>query len=92
MYDFSTLLQFLIGGISVGCIYGLVGIGFSVLYNSSGIINFAQGGFVMLGGMLTYIFYSLVGVPLLLGLRGAVARGSLQPVPRRSRLQARPRS
>ena len=64
MYDFSTLLQFLIGGISVGCIYGLVGIGFSVLYNSSGIINFAQGGFVMLGGMLTYILYSLVGVPL----------------------------
>ena len=56
VYDLSTLLQFLIGGISLGCIYGLVGIGYSVLYNSSGIINFAQGGFVMLGGMLTYIF------------------------------------
>ena len=61
MYDASTLLQFLIGGLSVGCIYGLVGIGYSVLYNSSGIINFAQGGFVMLGGMLTYVLFSLVG-------------------------------
>ncbi len=77
MYDFPTLLQFLIGGLSVGCIYGLVGIGFSVLYNSSGIINFAQGGFVMLGGMLTYVLYSLVGVPLVLAMVGAIALVSL---------------
>lgn len=72
MYDASTLLQFLIGGLSVGCIYGLVGIGYSVLYNSSGIINFAQGGFVMLGGMLTYIFYSVFGVPLVLAMLAAI--------------------
>lgn len=72
MYDVSTLLQFLIGGLSVGCIYGLVGIGFSVLYNSSGIINFAQGGFVMLGGMLTYVLYSLVGIPLVLAMLAAI--------------------
>lgn len=64
MYDFSTLLQFLIGGISVGCVYGLVGIGYSVLFNASAIINFAQGAFVMLGGMLTYVFFSLAGFPL----------------------------
>lgn len=73
MYDFSTLLQFLIGGLSVGCIYGLVGIGFSVLYNASGIINFAQGGFVMLGGMLTYVLYSLVGIPLVPAMLAAIA-------------------
>lgn len=73
MYDLSTLLQFLIGGFSVGCIYGLVGIGYSVLYNSSGIINFAQGGFVMLGGMLTYILYSIVGIPLVLSMLAAIA-------------------
>jgi branched-chain amino acid transport system permease protein len=77
VYDFPTLLQFLIGGLSVGCIYGLVGIGFSVLYNSSGIINFAQGGFVMLGGMLTYVLYSLVGVPLVLAMLAAIALVSL---------------
>jgi branched-chain amino acid transport system permease protein len=72
VYDLSTLLQFLIGGISVGCVYGLVGIGYSVLYNSSGIINFAQGGFVMLGGMLTYVLYSLVGLPLILAILIAI--------------------
>jgi branched-chain amino acid transport system permease protein len=68
VYDPSTLLQFLIGGLSVGCVYGLVGIGYSVLYNASGIINFAQGGFVMLGGMLTYVFFSIVGLPLILAI------------------------
>jgi branched-chain amino acid transport system permease protein len=73
VYDLPTLLQFLIGGITVGCIYGLVGIGYSVLYNSSGIINFAQGGFVMLGGMLTYVLYSLVGIPLILAMIAAIA-------------------
>lgn len=72
MYDASTLLQFLIGGLSLGCIYGLVGIGFSVLYNSSGILNFAQGGFVMLGGMLTYIFYTVVGIPIVIAMLGAI--------------------
>lgn len=73
MYDVSTFLQFVISGISIGCIYGLVGIGFSVIYNSSGIINFAQGAFVMLGGMVTYVLYSLAGLPLIVAIAGAIA-------------------
>ena len=43
-----------LSGIAVGCIYGLIGIGFCVIYNASGIVNFAQGAFVMLGGMIAY--------------------------------------
>ena len=45
-------LQSRVSGIGVGCIYGLIGIGFCVIYNASGIVNFAQGAFVMLGGMI----------------------------------------
>ena len=59
------LLQFLVSGIGVGCVYGLIGIGFCVIYNASGIVNFAQGGFVMLGGMVTYVLYAQVGLALL---------------------------
>lgn len=66
MYNFATLLQFFISGVSVGCVYGLVGVGFTVIYNASGIVNFAQGGFVMLGGMVTYVLFSLAGLPLAL--------------------------
>ena len=65
MIDFAYLGQTILNGLSVGCIYGLIGIGFCVIYNASGIVNFAQGAFVMLGGMLTYIF-QLYHVPLIL--------------------------
>jgi branched-chain amino acid transport system permease protein len=55
MVDFAFLGQTILNGLSVGCIYGLIGIGFCVIYNASGIVNFAQGAFVMMGGMLTYV-------------------------------------
>jgi branched-chain amino acid transport system permease protein len=63
-YDWPTLVQFVITGLAVGCVYSLVGLGFTVIFNASGILNFSQGSFVMLGGMLTYLFYSRVGLPL----------------------------
>ena len=56
----------MLSGIGVGCIYGLIGIGFCVIYNASGIVNFAQGAFVMLGGMLTHIAFQQLGLPVLL--------------------------
>ncbi len=65
MLDLSFLGQTILNGLSVGCIYGLIGIGFCVIYNASGIVNFAQGAFVMLGGMITYVLVSL-NVPLIL--------------------------
>lgn len=63
MYDVTTLVQFLVSGVALGCIFGLVAIGFSVIFNASGIVNFAQGSFVMLGGILTYVTYK-AGIPL----------------------------
>ncbi len=44
-------LQFVAGGLTTGAIYALVALGFSIIFNASGIINFAQGEFVMIGGM-----------------------------------------
>ncbi|WP_342642527.1 branched-chain amino acid ABC transporter permease [Rhodoligotrophos ferricapiens] len=66
MPDMTFLAQALVSGISTGCIYGLVGIGFCVIYNASGIVNFAQGAFVMLGGIVTYSLFASAGVPMLL--------------------------
>src|SRR3981081_1670921 len=62
--DLSYLPQIALSGIGVGCIYGLIGIGFCVIYNASGIVNFAQGAFVMLGGMLTHVAFQTYGIPL----------------------------
>jgi branched-chain amino acid transport system permease protein len=71
--DFSYLPQIALSGIGVGCIYGLIGIGFCVIYNASGIVNFAQGAFVMLGGMLTYSAFHQLGLPLFAAALLAVA-------------------
>jgi branched-chain amino acid transport system permease protein len=56
-------LQFVFSGLTVGAVYALVALGFTLVYNASGVINFAQGEFVMLGGMLT-VFLSIAGMPL----------------------------
>jgi branched-chain amino acid transport system permease protein len=61
--DATFVLQTMVSGIGTGCIYGLIGIGFCVIYNASGIVNFAQGAFVMLGGMITHALLTRAGLP-----------------------------
>jgi len=58
------LIQSLVNGLGVGLIYGLIAIGFSVIYNASGIVNFAQGVFVMLGGMFAHTLLTRYGLPM----------------------------
>ncbi len=48
----SDLMQFVFSGLTTGSIYALAALGFSLIYNASGVINFAQGDFLMLGGMI----------------------------------------
>lgn len=60
----AQFLQFLMSGLTVGAVYALVGLGFTIIYNASGVVNFAQGEFVMIGGMVT-VFAVAAGVPLL---------------------------
>ncbi len=47
----EQFFQYVLSGITIGSIYVIVAIGFNIIYNTTGIINFAQGEFVMLGGM-----------------------------------------
>ena len=68
----SALLQFLISGINLGCIYAAIGLGLFVVYSVTRVLNLAQGEFVMLGGMLTVSFLRM-GIPLLPTLLLAVA-------------------
>ncbi len=68
----TVFLQFLFSGLTVGAIYALVALGFTLIYNASDVINFAQGEFVMLGGMVT-VFLTAAGVPLPLAALLAIA-------------------
>jgi branched-chain amino acid transport system permease protein len=89
----SLLPLLLVNGVVFGAIYGLNAVGFSIMYNATGIINFTQGEFVMLGGMLTLLFYADGRVPLPVAAVGAIAattliglaieRGAIRPLWRR---------
>ena len=68
----AELLQFLLSGLTVGAVYALVALGFTIIYNASDVVNFAQGEFVMLGGMITF-FAHAAGVPLPLAALLAIA-------------------
>jgi len=68
----AQFLQFLFSGVTVGATYALAALGFTLIYNASHVINFAQGEFIMLGGMLS-VFFSQAGLPMPLALCLAIA-------------------
>jgi branched-chain amino acid transport system permease protein len=85
----GDLSQYLFSGLSVGCIYALVALGFVVIANVSGVYNFAQGDYVMLGGMIVAWgsrehISMLVAVPLAMFVGAAVAavqeRATVAPI------------
>lgn len=51
-------------GITNGCIYAIVAIGFSIIYNSTQVINFAQGDFVMIGAMVAAVMLANVSLAI----------------------------
>jgi branched-chain amino acid transport system permease protein len=72
MEELSQFVQLLFSGLTVGSIYALIAIGFVITYNVTGVLNFAQGEFAMLGA---FIAISLVGAGL--PLLAAVVLGIL---------------
>jgi branched-chain amino acid transport system permease protein len=48
----TELAQYLFEGLSTGCVFALVALGFTIVYRASGVINFAQGAFVLVGAYL----------------------------------------
>jgi branched-chain amino acid transport system permease protein len=69
--DLEYFFQYLVAGVTYGTIYAIVAIGFNIIYNATGIINFAQGEFVMLGGMTAVTLSRFVPLPV--AILGAVA-------------------
>jgi branched-chain amino acid transport system permease protein len=68
-----NFIQLLIAGLALGSSYALVALGFVIIYKSVGILNFAQGGFLMIGAYVTYHFINIVGLPFWAALPVAMA-------------------
>jgi branched-chain amino acid transport system permease protein len=73
----TEFLQLSFQGIALGSEYALVALGFVIIYKASGVINFAQGGFVLLGAYLAYNFGQTWDLPFALAVVMAMAAGAL---------------
>jgi len=63
---FSFILQFFINGIIAGSIYALVATGFSTIYTTTKVINFAHGSVVVLAAYVAYLFFAIAKLPFFL--------------------------
>ncbi len=69
----QELLQYLFSGLTSGAIYAVIALGFTMLYNATGLINFAQGEFVMLGALSLVSLWKGFELPLAVAFAGSVA-------------------
>lgn len=76
----ESLGQFLVSGLANGAIYALVALGFTLIFNGTGVINFAQGEFVVVGGMVGVWLNKALGLPAPVAIVGAIAAGALVAV------------
>lgn len=65
--------QLLVGGIAVGCIYALIGLGYSLIYSASGLMSFVQGEIFMLGAYVAFTIYVGLHIPFALAVLLAIA-------------------
>lgn len=68
----GLFIQVLLSGLSVGAIYAIVAIGFGVIFNATGAINFVQGEYVMVGGLSAAMLYEAWNVPVLVAILIAI--------------------
>jgi len=68
----TDILQYTVSGLTIGVIYAMVALGYNIIYNVTEIINFAQGEFVMLGGLFAAFFIGVLRLPIAVGFLGAV--------------------
>ena len=65
--------QFFVSGITNGSIYSLIALGYCLIQNATGLVNFVQGDFVMIGALLTVTLWQVAGLPMPLALVLAIA-------------------
>ncbi len=78
--DFSTFLQQIVNGASLGSMYALIAIGYTMVYGVLRLINFAHGDIMMVGAFMTYLATSMgmpFGIAVLFGILVSVAVGIL---------------
>ncbi|MBR5539206.1 MAG: branched-chain amino acid ABC transporter permease [Clostridia bacterium] len=68
----SSFISFLIGGISLGSIYALIALGYTMVYGIAKMLNFAHGDVIMIGGYVSWLVLSSLGLPVWLAIICAI--------------------
>ncbi len=68
----EEIIQLLVSGLAYGSIYALVALGFVLIYNAVGVVNFAQGEFVMVPSYIAVVFLNFWGLPFILAYLGTI--------------------
>lgn len=74
MREFAVVV---VSGVAVGAVFALIGMGFSLIYQTSGMLNFAFGEYVMIGSLVGYSLITSLGVPVIPALVGVFVLGAL---------------
>lgn len=64
MHSYSQIAQLIVAGLTVGSIYAIIAVGFNIIFKSTDALNFAQGEWVMMGGMIAASSYSMAHLPV----------------------------
>lgn len=64
----SEILQTILSGISIGCIYGIVALGFVLIFKATEVVNFAQGEMMVIGAFIAYSLITFLGFPYWIAL------------------------
>ena len=76
-FDYNSLLAFIIFGVTIGVVYGIVALGISLIYSGLDIVHFAHGEMYMFGAFLGPVLAHNVGVPYPIALIGAMVLTAL---------------
>ena len=80
----QEFLQYIFSGVTNGAVYAIIALGFSMLYSTTGLINFAQGEFVMIGALSLVSLWKGFHLPLPFAFAGAVAVTAIAGAPART--------
>ena len=79
-FTFSTLIQQIINGLSLGSVYALIAVGYSLVYSILLFSNFAHGGFLVVGGYACYFLLTQWGYGVVISMTGALFASGLTAI------------
>ena len=68
-----NILQYLINGLSIGAVYAIIALGYTMVYGIARMLNFAHGEVIMVGAYISFCVTNYLGLPTIVSILAAVA-------------------